>query len=135
MDGEREEYTTTEVRETNTVPVESATRSETVVADRGVSGAVIAARVVYWLAGVIVALLALRIELLLLGANQASPFVNFVYNLSGIFAWPFYGIFNYQPAYGNSTLELSSIVAIIVYALVGYGLARLLTLGSRRTEV
>ena len=135
MDGDREEYTTTEVRETNTAPTEAVTRRETVVADRGVSPAVIGARVVYWLTGVIIALLALRIVLLLLGANQASPFVNFVYNLSGIFAWPFYGIFNYEPTYGNSTLELSSIVAIIVYALVGMGIARLLTLGSRRTDV
>jgi hypothetical protein len=134
MDEEDREVQTTEVRDTNTVPAEPAVRRQTVVTDRVGTG-VIAARVIYWITGVIIALLALRFVLLLLGANRLSPFVDFVYNLSGIFAWPFFGIFNYQPAYGSSTLELSSIVAIIVYALVGIGLAKLCTLSSNRTDV
>ncbi len=133
MDGDREE-TTTEVRETNRVASEPVVRRQTVTTDR-VGSSVIATRVIYYLTGVIVALLALRVVLLLLGANASSPFVNFVYGLSGIFASPFYGIFGYQPSYGISTLELSSIVAIIVYALVGYGLARLFTLNSNRSDV
>lgn len=132
MKEDREEYVT-EVRDTNTVPADTVQR-RTVVTDR-VGPGVLIARVIYWLTGVTIALLALRVVLLLLGANQGSPFVNFIYGLSGIFAWPFYGIFNYQPSYGSSTLELSSIVAIIVYALVGVGLARLATLGSSRADV
>lgn len=133
MNEDREEYVT-EVHDTDTVPAEPTVRRQTVVTDRVGSGVLIA-RVVYWLTGAIVALLALRVVLLLLGANQASPFVNFIYSLSNIFAWPFYGIFGYQPTYGSSTLELSSIVAIIVYALVGFGLAKLFTLSSNRADV
>jgi hypothetical protein len=134
MDGDREVQTTEVRNDTNTVPAEPATQRQTVVTDRRVGSGVIAARVIYWLTGAIIALLALRVVLLLLAANPSSPFVNFVYSLSGIFAWPFYGIFGYQPSYGSSTLELSSIVAIIVYALVGMGLAKLFTLGSNRTD-
>jgi hypothetical protein len=134
MNEDREEYVT-EVRDTNTVPADPVVQQRrTVVADRVGTGVIIA-RVIYWLTGVIVALLALRVVLLLLGANEASPFVNFIYSLSNIFAWPFYGIFGYQPSYGSSTLELSSIVAIIVYLLVGVGLARLATLSSSRADV
>lgn len=134
MDGDRE-VQTTEVRNTNTMPAEPTVQRRTVVTDRSVGSGVVAARVVYWLTGAIIALLALRVALLLLAANPGSVFVNFVYGLSGVFAWPFYGIFGYQPTYGSSTLELSSVVAIIVYALVGVGLARLFTLGSDRADV
>jgi hypothetical protein len=78
--------------------------------------------------GVINALLALRIVLLLLAANRGSGFVDFIYGLSGLFAMPFYGMFNYQPSYGQSTFELSSLVAIVVYSAVAMGIAKLLTL-------
>lgn len=133
MDEERE--VTTEVRDETVAPVEPAVQRQTVRTSRGVGSGVIIARVVYWLTGAIVALLALRVVLLLLGANRASSFVDFVYSLSNVFAQPFYGIFDYQPSYGSSTLELSSIMAIVVYVLVGVGLAKLFTLGSNRANV
>jgi hypothetical protein len=123
---------TTEVRETGELRDGATVRRQTVSTSEKVGGGVIAARVVYYLTGVIVALLALRVVLLLLAANQGSAFVDFVYGLSGIFAWPFYGIFSYVPAYGQSVFEISSIVAIIVYILAGMGLAKLFTLTSKR---
>lgn len=120
----------TEVRETRTVNDGVATRREPAV---GVGTLI--RRIIYYIAGIIIALLALRIVLLLLAANPASPFVSFIYNLSAVFAWPFFGIFSYQPSYGQSTFEISSIVAIIVYALVALGLGKLFTLGSPRYDV
>lgn len=120
-------------RQVTETRVTDRTTNPAVVTAPAVGPGVLAARVIYWIAGVIIALLVLRIVLLLLAANPAAPFVNFIYNLSYIFAWPFFGIFNYQPAYGQSVLELSSVVAIIVYALVAVGLAKLFTLASRRT--
>lgn len=95
-----------------------------------VPGSVVGQRVVWYIVGVIIALLVIRLVLLLLGANQGNAFVDFIYGLSGIFAVPFYGIFSYTPAYGHSVLELSSVVAIIVYALIGWGVAKLMSLGS-----
>ncbi|OGL22725.1 hypothetical protein A2707_02225 [Candidatus Saccharibacteria bacterium RIFCSPHIGHO2_01_FULL_45_15] len=98
-------------------------------------GQVIAGRIIYYIVGFITVLLLLRIVLLLLAANQGNGFVDFIYTVSGLFAMPFYGIFNYTPAYGSSVLELSSIVAILIYALVGWGLVKLLTISSRSREV
>lgn len=125
---------TTEVRETDD-NVDSANTTRTVRTTDRADAPLLIHKVIWWIAGVIIALLALRIILLLLAANQGAPFVDFVYGLSGIFAWPFYGIFGYTPAYGQSVLEISSIFAIIVYALIAWGLAKLATIGSNRTDI
>lgn len=122
----------TEVRETR---VDDPVVERQVVADRTVSSGVVIRRAIYYIFGIIIALLILRLVLLLLAANQGAPFVDFVYNLSAVFAWPFFGIFSYQPTYGQSTFEISTLIAILVYALVAMGLGRLFTLGSRSTEV
>lgn len=124
---------TTEVRETDDLDTTNATR--TVRTTDRADGPLLIHKVVWWIAGVIIALLALRVILLLLAANQGAPFVDFVYGLSGIFAWPFFGIFGYTPAYGQSVLEVSSIFAIIVYALIAWGIAKLATIGSNRTDI
>lgn len=123
----------TEVRETRVQ--EDPVVERRVVADRTVDSGVVVRRAIYYIFGIIIALLILRLVLLLLAANQGAPFVDFVYNLSAVFAWPFFGIFSYQPTYGQSTLEISTLIAILVYALVAMGLGRLFTLGSRSTEV
>lgn len=130
-----QEEKVTEVRESNTVQDGANVRRQSVATSQSVDNGVIARRVIYYIAGFIIALLALRLVLLLLAANQGAPFVDFVYALSGMFAWPFYGIFSYQPSYGQSTFEISTVVAIIVYALIAMGLAKLLTLTSNRTDV
>lgn len=124
---------TTEVRETDDLDTTNATR--TVRTTDRADGPLLIHKVVWWIAGVIIALLALRVILLILAANQGAPFVDFVYGLSGIFAWPFFGIFGYTPAYGQSVLEVSSIFAIIVYALIAWGIAKLATIGSNRTDI
>lgn len=125
---------TTEVRQTNERQGDANISRTDVVTSSKPGGAVIAKRTVYYVAGFIIALLALRIIFLLLAANQGSPFVDFIYGISGFFAAPFFGIFSYEPSYGKSVLELSSIVAIIVYALAVYGLGKLFTLTSSRSD-
>jgi hypothetical protein len=127
MNEERDQKTT-EVRDTNEQKGNTNIRRQSVTTATKVDAGVVARRVVYYLAGIIIALLALRIVLLLLAANQGSGFVDFVYALSGFFAMPFYGMFNYQPTYGQSIFEISSVVAIIVYALAALGIAKLFTL-------
>lgn len=125
---------TTEVREVQS-PDSSAVRRETVQRSQdSVGGAVVAKRVIWYLAGIIIALLAIRVVLLLLAANQGNAFVDFIYNVSNVFAWPFYGIFGYTPSYGKFYFEISSVVAIAVYALVAWGLAQLFTLTSARRD-
>ena len=125
---------TTEVRRTDeTQGATNISRTEVESSSRP-SGAVISKRIVYYVAGFIIALLALRMVLLLLAANQGAPFVDLIYAVSSMFAWPFFGIFSYQPAYGQSVFEVSSLVAIIVYALAAMGLGKLFTLTSSRSD-
>lgn len=133
MDDNKDQHTT-EVRETNKHVGDTNVRRQTVSTTDKVGTTVVVQRIIYYIAGVIIALLTLRIILLLLAANQGSGFVDFVYGLSGFFAAPFYGIFSYQPTYGQSTFEISSVVAIIIYALAAIGLAKLLTLTSSRSD-
>jgi tetrahydromethanopterin S-methyltransferase subunit F len=110
----------------------SVTRQNVVTRDRASSG-VVAKRVVYYVLGIVVAFLLLRFVLLLLAANQGNAFVDFVYAVGGFFAAPFFGIFSYTPVYGSSVFEISTLVAIAVYSLVAWGIAKLFTLGSNRT--
>jgi hypothetical protein len=77
-----------------------------------------AARVVWFIAGVIITLLALRFVLVLLGANPSSGFANFIYTISHPFAAPFFGLFSYMA----------------VYALVAFGIAKLFTIRERNPE-
>jgi uncharacterized protein YggT (Ycf19 family) len=100
------------------VPSEAARRG---------AGVTRAKQVIYFIFGVINVLLLMRFVLLLLGANEASPFVNLIYGLSRPFVLPFRGIFA-EPALGASVFEWAALVGIVVYSLVAYGLARLVEL-------
>ena len=130
-----EEKQTTEVRETNEVDNGAKVRRTSVTQTSQTSGVVIFQRVVWYITGAIVILLMMRLILQLLGANENAQFVDFVYVISNIFAAPFYGIFGYQPTYGKSFLEVSTIVAILVYAIVGWGIAKLATITRPHEEI
>ena len=70
--------------------------------------------------GLILALIALRFLLLLLGANSDNGIVDGIYNLSEIFVAPFRGVFNldqYTPN-GISVIDVSAIVAFFGWLLI-----------------
>ena len=123
-----------EVIHTTDEPVRTTTDRQAVT-DRTAPGSVMAARIVWYITGVIITLLALRLIFQLLGANEGNGFVDLIYSLSGIFAAPFFGMFSYEPSYGVSYFEVGTFVAILIYALIGYGIAQLFTLGDSRTTV
>jgi hypothetical protein len=125
---------TTEVRKSNEQVGDTNIQRQSVEKKVAVSGVVIAQRVIYYVGGVIVALLLVRLVLQLLGANEGSDFVGFIYALSGIFVMPFYGIFG-EPVFGRSHFETSALVAIIVYALLAVGIAKLITITRPHEEV
>ncbi len=83
------------------------------------------ARIVYFISGVITALLALRFVFALLGANPSNAFANFIYTASRPFVAPFFGLFNYQSHYGVSRFELETLIAMAVYALVAWAIVRM----------
>lgn len=130
-----EDETTREVRTTNTQAGATNVQRQTVKESHEVSAMTVLKQVVWFIVNTISAILLLRIVLQLLGANAGNTFVDLVYNVSGFFAAPFFGMFNYTPTYGASYLEIGTIVAIVVYLLVGYGITRLLSLGRPDPEV
>lgn len=124
----------TEVRETNTQSGDTSITKQVVTRQEHTPGVVIAQRIVWFIVGVVSAIIALRFILLLLGANQGAGFTDFIYTLSAPLVAPFVGIFG-EPVYGTSVVEISSVLAIVVYLLIGWGIAKLFTLGRPKDEV
>jgi hypothetical protein len=88
----------------------------------------VAERIIWFIAGILLVLLAFRFVFILLGANRANGFADFIYTASHPFAAPFFGLFSYEQEFGVSRIELSTLVAMAVYALVAWGLSRLATI-------
>lgn len=130
-----EEKQTTEVRTTASQNGDTSSVKETIQSTSTVSTRVVVSRIIWFIAGLIAILLALRFVLMLLGANHDNSFVDFIYQLTAVFAWPFFGIFGYEPTYGTSVVESGTLVAIIVYLLVGWGLVKLINIASPAGEV
>jgi len=79
-----------------------------------------------WLVfGILEALIALRIGLKLIGANPASPIAVFIYGFTSLFLFPFTGLTG-TPAAGGMVLEISSMIAMVVYALIAWALERII---------
>ncbi|MDX2775914.1 hypothetical protein PV379_00905 [Streptomyces caniscabiei] len=127
MDEERDQQTT-EVRQTSVQQGDTNVQRQQITTSTKADSRLVARRIVYYVLGVVVTFLLLRMVLLLLAANQGSWFVDFVYAVGGFFAAPFFGVFSYEPVYGQSVFEVSSLVAIIVYSLLALGIAKLFTL-------
>jgi len=77
-----------------------------------------------WLGlGLLEGLLALRIFLKLIGANAENAFAAALYSFTDLFLLPFVGLTG-TPAAGGMVLEISSVIAMIVYALLAWVLER-----------
>lgn len=118
--------------ETVTATPGGAARSQTTSTTDTAQPYLTATLIINWVTSVLLALLAIRMVLSLLGANQANAFASFIYTLSYPFVAPFFGLFGYTMEYGVARLELETLVAMLVYALVGYGVARLVNIGRAR---
>jgi len=88
---------------------------------------------VYFFFGLLEILLAFRLLLKLTGASMSSSFVGLIYNLTGIFILPFEGIFRRGFSQGletTSVLEPATLVAVIVYAVLAWGIVKLIRISS-----
>ena len=109
-----------------TTPVEpDATNSQTVE------------YLIYFFFGFLEILLAFRLVLKLMGAGVGSAFVSFIYGLTGLFILPFNGIFSrgYSPGLETtSVLEPATLVAIIVYIILAWGIVKLVRISSGKQQ-
>lgn len=73
-------------------------------------------RIIWTLLGILEILLALRFVLKLIAANPNSGFAQFIYSITGPFLAPFAGL-TATPATGGVVLEVTTLIAMAVYAL------------------
>lgn len=86
-----------------------------------------ATQLIWLLFGILEVLIALRIGLMLIGANPDSPIVALIYGFTHLFLFPFTGLVS-SPTAGNFVLEISSMFAMLVYALIAWALERIVWL-------
>jgi hypothetical protein len=83
--------------------------------------------IIWFLCGFLEVIIGMRLVFKLLGANPANSFVNFIYELSYPFVAPFFGIVN-EPQPADGVFEVGSVIGMVVYLLIAWGLTRLLAL-------
>lgn len=96
-----------------------------------------AQQIVYYILGILEVLFAFRLVFKLLGANPYSGFVYFIYSVTGIFLSPFISIFRSPVSRGIETqavLEPSTIIGMIVYAILAWGIVRLIEINKAHTD-
>jgi YggT family protein len=117
-------------------PVSGVDRVESVAYDPFADRRLAAHRtvqLVYWIFGLIEGLILIRFVLKALGANPSASFAEFIYGITAPLVAPFYGLFG-NPSAQGSVLELHSIVALIVYALLAWLIARLVWIVAGETR-
>ena len=83
-------------------------------------------RLIDVLIGIIEILLVFRIGLKFFAANPSTEFVAWIYQISGALLGPFVGAFPNMSLGGVSVLDVVAVLAMIVYAVCGWILIRIL---------
>ncbi len=81
-------------------------------------------RAIYLVFGLIEALLLIRFVLKVLGANAEAGFAQLIYGMTGMLVAPFVGLFGTPQAASGATLEFHTLIALVIYALVAWLLAK-----------
>ena len=81
-------------------------------------------QVLWLLLGLLEAAIALRVVFKLIGVNAANPFAALLYNMTNLFVAPFASLTGAPAAYGM-VLEISSIIAMVVYFLFAWAIERI----------
>jgi hypothetical protein len=114
----------------------SRTVRQRVIQDRGKEARLHAYQItqIIWIAfGFLISSIGFRVLLKLLGANPQNAFTNLVYQFTNLFLWPFNGMFA-APTINGMILEVSSLIAMLVYAFIAWLIARLAWLLLYRTN-
>jgi len=86
-------------------------------------------QVIWYLFTLLEILLLFRLGLKFAGANPAAGFTSFIYMVTWPFAQPFIAVF--QTTYvGNQVFEWTTLLAIVVYYLIAWGITSMLTMSK-----
>ena len=88
-----------------------------------------AAAIVGFIVGAIDVVIAARFLGKLFGASSSSAFVNGIYSVSAPLVAPFTGIFG-DTGNKTNTFETASLVAIVVYAVIAWGIVVLIRIAT-----
>lgn len=91
-------------------------------------------RIMWSLLGFLEILLAVRILLRLIAADANSGFAMLIYGITGVFVGPFNGMVA-TPIYGGASLEVTTLIAMLVYALIFLGIRYVFRLLASRLGV
>ena len=86
-------------------------------------------QIIWYLLGLVETILIFRFLLKLLGANASAGFTNFIYTLSRPFIIPFTTVFG-TSRLENSVFEWTTILAMAVYLLVGWGIIKMFSMSK-----
>lgn len=92
-----------------------------------------ATQIVWYVAGLIEVVLALRFVLRLIGANPNAGFVEFIYAIAGPFVAPFNNIVRNARIEG-SVFDWNTLIAMAVYWIAAWAIVRLFFMGRPVTE-
>ena len=84
-----------------------------------------ATQIVWLVTSILEVLIGIRVLLKLLGANPQAGFARFIYGITALFLAPFTALFS-NPSAASAVLEISSLVAMLVYVLVAWGIVRIM---------
>jgi hypothetical protein len=90
--------------------------------------------VIFIVLAVVDGLIAIRFVLKLLAANPAAGFARLIYGITDVLVAPFNGLLGNPASTTGNQFEVTSLVAIAVYALVAWLLTRVARLILNRTE-
>jgi YggT family protein len=94
-------------------------------------GLALITRILYTILGGLEILLGLRFVLHLIGANPASGFATFIYGMTGVFVAPFNNLIG-TPTSGAMTFEVTTLIAMAVYALLFWVIVRVIGIVADR---
>jgi len=129
----KETVTTSNDQTTDAAGGEVVQKTKRVSTDASTDSRATAGNVVWYILGVIEILIGMRFVLKILGANPTNGFVDFIYNVSGVLTAPFdtiFGVTTTQGARVQSVFEPSILVAAAVYALLAWGIVKLLNINK-----
>lgn len=84
-------------------------------------------RIIYLLLSILETLISFRFFFKLIGANPSNFLVSWLYKTTGFFVMPFKGILE-DFALGRFTVDLTAIIALVVYSFAGFVIIELLRL-------
>ena len=91
-------------------------------------------QIIWLVTGVLESVFTIRILLKLMAANPAAGFATFIYNMTAVFLAPFFGL-TATPSANGSVLEIPTLIAMLVYALLAWGIVRVLWIAFERPLV